>query len=228
MQQTAATDRFPSTQFTWIGRRLDEGDGGLSEVRRHVMNTYFVPLTVYVRGSVFRQLGDPEELVQGFFASRLNRPEYFARWRTSGRPLRRWLITGLRHFLLETARDEVKRRGLARGVVEQLEDDGRDAAPPREFDDELTRSLVAEALRLTHASLACDGLTAHWEAFTRHHVDGRSYDELAREHGENAERLAVMARTARRRFRETVRSLLAWPGASAQAIDDEINELLRR
>ena len=73
MKETRTRDVFPVTQRTWLGRALVRGHEGLSEANHHIMDVYAQPLKVYYLGSSFRTLGEPDDVVQGFFADRLAR-----------------------------------------------------------------------------------------------------------------------------------------------------------
>jgi DNA-directed RNA polymerase specialized sigma24 family protein len=189
------------------------------------MEVYRRPLAVYVRGSSFARVGDPDELVHGFFADRLHRDAYLREWRESGRALRRWLLTGLRFYLME----EIRRRksaategrgGDAEAVVDAAADEGEAA-----FLRELGQGLVREAMRRTASELESEGLGAHWRAFLLHFVEGKGYDEIGAAEGVDARRAAVMARTASRRFRLRLREIVAWPGASDEDVDAELRTL---
>lgn len=57
---------FPSTNRGWIGEQLLLGVDGRAIVVTHVMASYARPLERYLRGSSYRNAGEPHELVQGF------------------------------------------------------------------------------------------------------------------------------------------------------------------
>jgi DNA-directed RNA polymerase specialized sigma24 family protein len=215
------TDVFPHTQMTWLASRLDEGDAGLCKAREHVMEVYREPLLIYVKGSSFRSIGDPEELVSGFFADRLGRDDYLAEWLSSGRPLRRWLLVGMKYYLKEQIRAN-KRGGLALGF--DPDDEGIDP-PSKRYNEASGRRLVARAIAQAEADLRERGFGEHWEVFVAHHLRDRPFSVIARELGVEEKRAAVMSRTAARRFRAVLREIVAWPGASDEELDAEIREL---
>jgi hypothetical protein len=85
------TDHFPSTHATWIDAQLtiaersravgdaaSEGNA-IDALRRHLMERYHAALRAYVCGGSLRRLGEPDELVGGFFAERACRPGSGAR-----------------------------------------------------------------------------------------------------------------------------------------------------
>ena len=68
-------DHFPSTHATWIGTQLTIIDGAAPDgpaartahrsVATYLMERYREPLRAYVVGSALRELGEPDELVNG-------------------------------------------------------------------------------------------------------------------------------------------------------------------
>ena len=103
-------DVFPETQNTWIGQRLREGKEGLAEINRHVMNVYAFPLRVYYHGTPHRWLGEADDVIQGYFADRLAREDFFKEWLKSGLRLRRWLINGFGFYLKELKKKRRRER----------------------------------------------------------------------------------------------------------------------
>lgn len=69
---------FPTTHATWL--RTLVGDGVATAERANaaerarfaVMERYAEPLAVFVRGSSLARRGEPNEIVNGFFAARLS------------------------------------------------------------------------------------------------------------------------------------------------------------
>ena len=84
-------DAFPQTLRTWIGARLVDGHAGRADVNRHLMTVYLRPLKIYFMGTSERWLGEPDDVVSGFFADRLARENFLDDWIASGVSLRRWL-----------------------------------------------------------------------------------------------------------------------------------------
>jgi len=217
-----SSDVFPSTDITWLGRALEEGGRGLDAAREHVMRVYAHPLRVYVQGSSFRTLAEPGDLVRGFFADRLSRRDYLLDWRRSGRPLRRWLMTGFRHFLHEQARlDRRWRRPAGEAAPREAEE------ALHAFDRATALSLVREALAAAEARCAEAGQEAHWRIFLAHFLEGRAYDALPEAIRVEERRAGVMARTASNKFKDALRELVGWPGATAEEIDEEIHSLMQ-
>jgi DNA-directed RNA polymerase specialized sigma24 family protein len=211
-----APDAFPATQYTLIGRLLGDRERGMIAAAQHVMTVYAGPLKVYYTGSSFRTLGDADDIVQGFFASRLSRENFMHDWLNSRRQLRFWLMTAFKHFLFEQARArKCDRERMA-------SDEGIDVRCDQ--DDELT--LVRQAMQSAEEACRAAGQEDHWRVFVRHHVDGRSYEQLQDELGIDRKRFNVMARTAGNKLKSALRDLLAWPDASEEDIDAELRDLM--
>ena len=196
---------FPDT-VSIVERWLDEGE--LDEVRRHVMQAYARPLLVYFLGTRMRWLAErvdsPEEIVDGFFASRLERPDFFARWRESGKKLRHWLrISFANHYLMEVAERLRRERVHEPGEMPDLEPaaDGSEG-PERAMEREFGRSLVLRARDAAAEACREKGLDDHWEIFLRVKVDGIGYGEVADELGVDIVRVRRMLRTAKDLFRD--------------------------
>lgn len=224
-------DAFPAT-VTWLGERVAQGPRGIDDANRHIMAIYAHPLKVYFLGSTLRWVGEPEEIVQGFFADRLSRPDFLNKWIASQRPLRFWLITGFKFYILESARALQRDRAVASidagsgtgPMAGEVPD--ADAGDQRSFDREVALGIVREAADRARKSCDDDALGAHWTVFVRHHLDGHPYERIAPDLGVDRARCAVMARTAATRFKAQLRALVAWEGASEEEIDREIRQLL--
>jgi DNA-directed RNA polymerase specialized sigma24 family protein len=221
MPEPRQADVFPATMVSWIDERLGTGPNGRLEVNRHIMGVYNWPLRVYFMGTRDRWLGEPEDVVQGFFASRLAKEDFLSQWRASGMKLRHWLINAFCFYLKEMHR---ARRRDARHVA-QADEPAVEHKPSATFDRAYVVSVVREALRRTQEVCEREKLTQHWEIFLRHFYQGQAYADFAREFGVDAARAAVMARTARTKFQATLRAMLARDG-TGQDPDDEIRDLL--
>ncbi len=218
-----AADVFPSTMRTWIDQALDRDDAGRLEVNRHIMQTYEWPLKVYYRGTNSRWLGEPEDVVAGFFAARLERPDFLPSWRKSGMRLRRWLMNGFCYYLMELRREKQRREAPLEDANEPVTFTGD---PHAEIDRAAVVAFVRQALEVAAAQCAQEDLSDHWQVFLRHHHDNVPFQQIGGEFGVDAARAAVMARTAGRKFRTALRNVLERDGVKPQDIDAEIQALL--
>lgn len=180
------------------------------------MEVYAEPLRVYCNGHSLRWLGDPSDLVSGFFADRLSRPEFLGRWRESQRPLRFWLIVGFKHFLFE----ESRRRKRDDRVISEA--DLEIAGSDRAYEQSCALGLLRRALSDTEEECRRAGLAAHWEVFEMFHLREMTLGQIAETKGIDPPRASVMKRTAAKRFAESLRQMVSWDGASESEIDAEV------
>ncbi|MEY3143085.1 MAG: hypothetical protein RLY21_1578, partial [Planctomycetota bacterium] len=158
-------DLFPTTHATWLATEIVERPDA---ARAHVMSRYADPLAVYVRASSLRALGEADELVNDFLASRLADGAYLARWSASGLPLRRWLVNGLISHARNRAQTESRRRATRAGV-----DPAEVASAPDSPEVSgllaLERAWAMRAMMEAHdrvrSELDADGKSAWWELF---------------------------------------------------------------
>ncbi len=214
-------EAFPSTQMTWLGSVLGAGESGRRQAAEHVMSVYAHPLRVYLQGSTFRELGEPDEIVHGFFASRLSRNGYLLDWLASGRQLRFWLLTGFRHYVYEQIEAQRRHKLPRRPSPREQPMDAEQA-----FHRESGLAMVREAYRRAAEACAAVGQSEHWRVFEEHHLKGRSYGPIALELGFDERRTAVMARTAAGKFRRALRELVSWPEAGTAEVDQELRDLM--
>ncbi len=214
-------DVFDETARTWIGTKLDQGQAGRAEVNRHVMEVYAWPLEVFLGGIPFLRNADRRDIVEGFFADRLDRPKFFDDWRASGRRLRHWLMTAVRLYVREQYRRDQRRR--LSPLPSEFEPSER-AVP--EAEQAYVVSLVERACDVAAEQCRSEGLDDHWAIFLRRFRDGHSYADFAHIFDVDERRAAVMARTARKRFKTAIEQLLACEGIPAEEQEDEIRSLL--
>ena len=212
---------FPSTNRGWIGEQLVLGESGRAAVVTHVMASYARPLERYLRGSSYRNAGEPHELVQGFLAERLPAPDFFDRWLASGFPLRRWLMNGFLFYLRETVR---RAQRLPAGMDAEPADERESAQ--RTFEREWALELVQRALARARAACERRGQSVHWELFERHHLHSVPYSALIEERGITAKEAATMVRTAAGKLRSAIFDLLDRDGIPESEIDGEILRLM--
>jgi hypothetical protein len=233
-------DAFPTTHRTWIvetlraaleSREPGARERALTELRQHVMQRYFEPLRIYVKGSSFRTMGESADLVNGFFASRLSRDDYLAKWTESKLPLRRWLANGLVLYLRERSR-EGRIGGRPVEVRDPSDLEMLDIPALHEPDAAMAmerswaEAVVAGALRATLAGLETSRRQPAWEVFQRHFVQGETYETIAQETGRSLLDLKADAKLVQRRLRAEVEQLLREDGVPESRLEEETDHLL--
>jgi len=238
MALSPARDFFPSTHETWLHTRIEAiscGDGLIAlqaaqEIREHLMERYAEPLTAYVRGSSLATLGEPTEIVHGFFARSLADAAFTVRWSERGGPLRRWMINGLLLHARGVVRDRARNREHSMTDSAQLESTLASPEPPAERAFELAWSLalLGAACNDVAESFARDGREQAFEIFRQHVVEGKSYPTIEGELGVDPVRAATEVRAVTRALRESLLERLREEGLVGDEIEREVASILRR
>lgn len=240
------SDVFPSTHATWIDAQLtiaedadraaaagDPSAAGRAEsardaLRRHVMRRYADALAAYVSTPSVRQLAERDDLVSGFFARVLPDPGFFLRWKSSGMPLRRWLMNAMAFHCRGVARDRQRERGRSAGVdataIEALGSGDSDAAAA--FDRAWALALANEAYAQVQADLSARGRSDDDAVFRMHVVDGRTYAQVAAATGRSEAECLNAVRRVSAALRTAVKGLLAEEGVPSSGLKAAIDEVL--
>lgn len=220
-------DHFPRTPRTIVFESLAEGRA--HELAGDLMSLYAEPLQIYFSATSFHSLGEPRDIVAGFFASRFSQPTWLADWRARHEldqiPLRRWLLNSLNFYLHEESRRVARDRR-----IETLPTVGAEiaeaAGAERTFERESARLIVARALERTRLACEAAGQARHLEIFMRHFLGQVPYERLAQEHGFTTTQCAGMSRTVAAKLRRELASMLLAEGADPQRLDEDIGRLI--
>lgn len=213
---------------------------GAEKARIHVMERYAEPLAVFVRGSSLARLGEPAEIVNGFFASRLSDAGYLEEWARSGMRLRRWLMNGILFHGQGIARDRA--RAAARGTldsssrlsaIDELKElelkklglkelEARSPSAEARFERSWALAVVREATARVELELVESGRGTDFEIFRRHAIDGQPYATFARELGRTPQQCAGATRLVAQRVRARLAEVLREEGVPEEEIEDEL------
>jgi len=218
-----AADVFPTTQNTWIADELRTGRDGRQNVNFHLMKTYAWPLRVYYLGTNLRWLGEPDDVIGGFFESRLGQELFLEKWRRSGIRLRRWLMNAFCFYLMELRKQRMRHKPPIEVGEEPVTFVGD---PEAAIDRAAVVAFVRHAMEEAAQECVKEGLEAHWGIFLRHQVDGTPFRRIADEFHVDSARAAVMSRTATRKFRRALREVLVRDGVAEDQCAHEIQLLL--
>jgi len=229
------TDVFPSTHATWLRESIAAGPDGRSRATQAVLARYREPLRIYLSGTTFGRStrrdpldgADGEDLVHGFLAHRVARPEFLEGWIHSGFTLRRWMINGFLFYLREQNRSARRRRAREGAASPST---GRVDDPLVRFERAWALAVIREASAATESTLAERGKRAHWELFVRHFVDDIPYGELTPPFGLTPSQAASVAREVAFLLRGNIRKVLAADGVPEEDVGPElalIEDLLR-
>ena len=224
-------DHFPSTHRTWLETQIGLGGPGLSAAREHVMARSHAALVAYVLGSRVSPLGEPDDIVHGFYAKNLAKDDYLARWLASGLPLRRWLMNGVSAHIRALWRE----RALHAGRHEPLDANARGIesgtrGAEREFERAWVRATLGEACRRVEEQLLAEGDAGSWRVVQQHVLEGRAYREILTATGEEParaaeERLAVAVRRVLRLVRAELKEILREDGIRDSELDAEVDRM---
>jgi len=224
---SVAQEHFPPTPRTLVHDALDGGNH--AALAAHLMAIYERPLMVYFSATSFRALGDPRDIVAGFFAERLSRPSWLEDWRAASIsreiPLRRWLLNALNFYLQEETR-RLARDRRTQGTGEFPEIASAATSAEVEFERESARAITAEALRRTRSACENAGQAKHYEVFVKHCVEAQPYEVLAPLFGLSKSQCAGHVRTATSKFRRALLETLLDEGTAPHDLEAEIARLL--
>jgi DNA-directed RNA polymerase specialized sigma24 family protein len=244
-------DHFPSTHATWIDAQLTiaersraAGDAAgevnaIDALRRHLMERYHAALRAYVCGGSLRRLGEPDELVGGFFVDRACKPGFLMQWRASGLPLRRWMMTGInlygKSIIRQRSRDRLRTSvewggGEDDGSIagtEEFTAESDELNAEQAFERAWSRTILKTALARVHAELDARGRLDDFAAFRRHAVEGEPYDSIAADLGRTVQQVSVANRAVLDRLRTEVREVLRDEGITEAEIEAAIGDVYR-
>ena len=238
-------DRFPTTHATWIEAQLtiiDDAEGPSGEpsgaarassardaLRRHVMERYTDALGAYVSATGLRASAERDELVSGFYAGPMADPTFFRRWRTSGMPLRRWLMNAMsfhcRGVRRDAQRDRERRAPAADEALATATGVERDAAAA--FDRSWALAIVNEAYARVQHELLERGRQDDDAVLRMHVIDGMPYEQVARALGIGRNDCFNAVRRVAGAVRGAVRDILREEGVQESGLEDALAEVLR-
>ena len=219
------SDLFPTTHAIWLETQMHvDADAA----RSHVYAEYFEPLCAYVRASSLVGLGEPAELVNAFFASRVVDASYLARWSASGMPLRRFLVNGLLTHTRNTLLAESRRAKFGR-AIDPLELERITTSHETSALMALERAWAVRTVTQAHervqAGLEREGRSAWWELFRLHSLQGMSYAQACPVVGIEMSNATNTHRAVVSRLKDALRAVLENEGIRPQDLDLELASL---
>jgi hypothetical protein len=224
---------FQPTVVSWIGGQLDLGDRGRSDLNRHIWETYYGPLwTLYrkwVKQARCQDVGTPDDVVTGFFVSRLSRPDYMRKWYDGGRPkgwkLHDYLIHTLRgEYIHERAR-ELKRNGKYVFLPEPP--DPMPGPDPGDGIDAIFRDAVVDrTCQLLRRRCCATGRKKDWIVFKFHVLRRLKYPRFCGRLGLRPNEAAKLVQRLKTEIESIVHEVLRIDGIAPGDIDREIQALL--
>ncbi len=226
-------DRFATTHWSLV---LSAGRGGVPRAREalgKLIGTYWYPLYAFARR---RGLAchDAQDLVQGFFARLVEKPDLGRVDPAKGR-FRAFLLASMKHFMSnERDRARAFKRGGPR-VPASIDGEGRYAREPADpatpeslFERAWALTLLEHALRRLREEARASGKEALFEAL-KPALQGAGtlpYAEIAGHAGMSEGAVKEAARRMRARYRELLRGEVAWTVEDPADVGDELRHLM--
>lgn len=221
---------FDSTSWSLILRaQHDPGD------LERLLRAYWSPVYAYVRRKGF-STHDASDLTQDFLTQVVLGRDFLGRADEKRGAFRAFIKTSLRNFLIDHRRRNARRRAdvsldepalqAATGAEAGRDDD----APSEAFDRQWAAAALAVTVDRLRAGCEADGLEPHWRAFElnilRPITTGARplpMDEVARLVGaRDATHASNMIVSIKRRFRATLRKVVAETVADPAQVEEEI------
>lgn len=231
-----ARDLFPATESGYL---LDAVRGVAPELASaYVMRVYLNPLCSYFASTSYKRMGAPADLVAGFFADRLSRPDWVQRWfearQASQIRFSRWILNAFNNYLREEYRRGVRDRRIPVAdpvLLDQAEAAGSQDSESveeqcvRKFERDRAESLLREAMVMARASPPPRGRPLDFSLFDDHFLRDMSYADIAAARGISVAEVRRDARLATVRLRLALEAVLLNEGIPRERLDEEVREL---
>ena len=227
---------FPNTQWSLVLRARDESTVSLNTL----CGKYREPLLIWLRcrQHKFPRL-DPEDLVNGFLASKLQQQILKTVTPDKGK-FRSFVLTCLNNYV----KDELDKgnAGMRGGLkphhsIDETDEEGRPIVEPIHADpgadEAIDRAwglvILGNATRRLEAELNPKGLLPLWESLQSHlyeEAEAPGYDQLAKKLGRSKEVLYSAALRIRHRLKALIREEVRETVASEKDFDDELKRFI--
>ena len=238
--QDDADNQFLTTQWSIVlaARDAKSGENGDRHALNDLCQTYWQPLYAFLRrdGHSFH---DAQDLTQAFFATLIDKGFLKSVDQQKGR-FRSFLLAAIKNFRAnQHAYANAKKRGGGRKHLSFDYDEGErwftlaagnQQTPEHAFDYRWAVTVLESALARVRSELEQAGKAEHIELLTPFLTGGNasmSYGELAEELGVSETGARSAVHRLRRRYRQSLRDLVAQTVERREDIDDEIRELKR-
>lgn len=219
MDHTGAASRFQTTSWTLIAR-APHSRTDLEQLLR----TYWSPIYAYLRRAG-HSTHDAADLTQQFLATVVLERDLVGRADPSRGRFRSFLLTALRHFLIDEHRRKQRDTAEIMKALPPRDPERMRLAEPEEdapeplaaFDRQWATMVLEAAILRTQASCERRGLDRHWRAFEerilrplQHGCDATSAEALADEFGtDGPAEIHQMVHTVKRKLRRELRTVVA-------------------
>ena len=229
--------RFATTQWTLVRAAAGEDSPSAADALSRLCSMYWFPVFAFVRRRGY-SVDEAEDLTQGFFARIIEMREIGAADRDRGR-FRTFLLTACEHFLLnERDRAHTLKRGggAAHVSIDILTAEQQyqrslvyAETPERLYQRQWCLALLAtvvDSLRDEYVAAGNGALFDRLRGFLSTEGETSTHAGAAADLGMTPAAVKVAVHRLRRRYRERLRQRIADTVDSAEAVDDEMRDLL--
>jgi DNA-directed RNA polymerase specialized sigma24 family protein len=193
-------------------------------MRHHVMATYSRPLRAYISADGFGDVGERDEVLSSFLSGPLLVPDFFPRWKSSGMPLRRWLMNAMalhcRGLRRDGARERARWSGSDSPVLEQMRASAVDA-----FEREWALEQIDRAFATLQRELVDGGRGLEEVVIRQHFIEHRTFEQVALELDLTRQTCASVSRRGMLRLREILLTQLREEGVPEAELAAELGRL---
>lgn len=228
---------FTSTCWTLVLRAKEADLGARQAALEQLALAYWKPLYFFVRRRG-NSVETSKDLIQGYFASLLERDTFQYLDRTRGK-FRTFLLTTLEHYLAdEHDRATAMKRGggrpelsldVAAAEGQGLHPGAPGESPDQAFNREWAIGVLTQALEKLRAAYEAFGGGQEFDALRPHlsamRPENASYEELARRLGTTVQDIRSRVRTARTRYRDSILEVIRSYAETPEEAQEELREL---
>lgn len=225
---------FETTNWTMILHAADSRNAEGSSALERLCRAYWQPLYAWVR-STGQTHEDAQDLTQAFFQHLLSRELHTGVHPSRGR-FRTWLVTVLKHFMLNEYRRETTQKRGGKDRQDIPIEDARNllidtATPDRAYERKWAHAVLANAMERLKADAAETGQLARFEILQSLLFDSSKGEGATEDHATrmgltlNATKVALTR--LRQRYRELLRVEVSRLVEDPAQIDDEIAHFMR-
>lgn len=231
-----ASDLFPETESGYL---LDAVRGVAPEVAStYVMRVYLNPLCSYFASTSYKRMGPPADVVAGFFADRLARPDWVTRWfearQTSGMRFSRWILNAFNNYLREEYRRGVRDQRIpvadplildrAEAPLGSAQDSVQDQCVKR-FERDRAEAVLREAMEMARTRTTPGSRPVDFSLFEDHFLKDMTYAAIAEARGMTLAEVRRESRLATVRLRLALEAVLFNEGITRERMDEEVRLL---
>jgi len=228
----AGKEWFCTTRWSVVLLAGQNDSPQAAEALEKLCRTYWYPLYAYVRRKG-HNAADAQDLTQGFFYHLLKK-NYLARADPGKGRFRDFLLTGLRHFLInEWDRAQAQKAGAGQIPISldaktaetwYGQEPATETTPETLYEKRWALTLLEQALTRLRDEQVAEGKGRQFELlkpFLSSGTKGGAYDRVAKELGTTRNAVAMAVTRLRKRYRELVQEEIAHTVAKPEEVEEE-------